>query len=93
MVGIEEGQVHAFVEASTLQRTFELEYWHTKHLTIKCAAFRFEAFQLLDGYVRIMLECKVRDVSDDFSNAVLNKVLFSPSELLETSAGTMAALV
>jgi len=93
VVWVKEGQVDAFVEASTLQRAFELEYWHTEDLAVEFVAFRFEAFQLLDGYVCVMLKCKVCDVSDDFSDAVLDKVVFLASESAEGSSCSVAASV
>ncbi len=74
---INDIQYNTFVKAPLLKVPSECIEGNSHHLTVEALSLGAKPFQVLNGDVSIILECKVGDVSNDFANPVPHEIVFS----------------
>lgn len=74
---IDDVQRNTFVKTSLLKILPECVKRYSHHLSIEPLSLGTESFQILNYNISIMLQGKVSDVSHNFSDSVLHKVMLS----------------
>jgi hypothetical protein len=85
VVGINNVESNIFIKASAFEISSELVERDTQDFPIEVLTFTAESFEVFNTNVSIISQSQVGDVSDDFSNTILDKVLFSGLEQSEFS--------
>lgn len=87
---VNDVQHNSFVKASGYQVRLDLVERHPENLFIEVLAFPIKPPQQFNGDVRIILECKIDDVSNDLADSVPNEVAFVASRFAELLLGRAA---
>jgi len=93
VVGINNVESNVLVEASAFEIGSELVEGDTQNFTIEILSLTAEPLEVFNADVSIIFQSQVGDVSYDFSNSVLDEVLFTGFEQSELSDCFMASFI
>jgi len=80
VVGIDFIQDNSLVKTTTLQYLFEFAKRNSEYLSVEALAFAAEPSEFLNRNVCVKLECKIGDVTHNFTQPVLDKAVLTVFE-------------